>query len=152
MFAFRAETGACFAFASQGEAERIADLKDWHLLGLYGFWMGLDPTDAPLLLRETASDDLGLDGIATQPTPIVMQGQRKAPEGIRGLRLEWLLRLLDRLTHNCVNEFSQLDQYGQDLGYKVQAALNRQFFGHCSCAEHQSLVKYAPARLCISGT
>jgi Tol biopolymer transport system component len=41
-----------------GEAERIADLKDWHLLGHYGFWMGLDPTDAPLLLRDTASDDI----------------------------------------------------------------------------------------------
>ncbi|MGD0630557.1 MAG: hypothetical protein ABR987_14595, partial [Terracidiphilus sp.] len=41
-----------------GEAERIADLKDWHLAGHYGFWMGLDPTDAPLLLRDTASDDI----------------------------------------------------------------------------------------------
>jgi len=39
---------------SGGEAERIVDLKNWHLTGRYGLWMGLDPTDAPLLLRDEA--------------------------------------------------------------------------------------------------
>jgi serine/threonine protein kinase/Tol biopolymer transport system component len=39
-----------------GEAERIQDLKDWHSPGWS--WMGLDPTDAPLLLRDTGSTDI----------------------------------------------------------------------------------------------
>ncbi len=41
-----------------GEAERVADLKDMHLTGYFGFWFGLDPTDAPLLLRDIGSDDI----------------------------------------------------------------------------------------------
>ena len=42
-----------------GKAERIHDMTDWHLAGvLNSTWMGLDPTDAPLLLRDIGSDDL----------------------------------------------------------------------------------------------
>jgi Tol biopolymer transport system component len=41
-----------------GEAEKIADLKDWHFTGWFGRWMGLDPTDAPLLLHGIARDDI----------------------------------------------------------------------------------------------
>ena len=41
-----------------GEAEKIVDLKDWHDAGWYGKYMGLDPTDAPLLLRDIGSDDI----------------------------------------------------------------------------------------------
>ena len=41
-----------------GEAEKIADLKDWHDAGWYGKYMGLDPTDAPLLLRDISSADI----------------------------------------------------------------------------------------------
>jgi len=41
-----------------GSAEKIVDLKDWHDAGWYGKYMGLDPTDAPLLLRDVGSDDL----------------------------------------------------------------------------------------------
>ena len=37
-----------------GVEERIYDLKDWHGV----LWMGLDPTDAPMLLRDTGSDDI----------------------------------------------------------------------------------------------
>jgi Tol biopolymer transport system component len=39
-------------------ADRIADLKDWHNAGHYGFWFGLDPNDAPLLLRDVGSEDI----------------------------------------------------------------------------------------------
>ena len=38
--------------------ERIADLKDWHLTGFFNFWLTLDPTDAPLVLREMGSNDI----------------------------------------------------------------------------------------------
>ena len=41
-----------------GVEEKIADLKDWHDAGWFGAYMGLDPTDAPLLLRDVGSDDL----------------------------------------------------------------------------------------------
>jgi DNA-binding winged helix-turn-helix (wHTH) protein/Tol biopolymer transport system component len=41
-----------------GEAEKIVDLKNWHDAGWYGRYMGLDPTDAPLLLRDIGSDDI----------------------------------------------------------------------------------------------
>ena len=41
-----------------GKTERVADLKDWHITGYYSYWMGLDPTDAPLLLRDIGSDDI----------------------------------------------------------------------------------------------
>jgi Tol biopolymer transport system component/DNA-binding winged helix-turn-helix (wHTH) protein len=41
-----------------GNAEKIVDLKDWHDAGWAGKYMGLDPTDAPLLLRDISSDDI----------------------------------------------------------------------------------------------
>jgi hypothetical protein len=41
-----------------GAEEKIADLKDWQDDGWWGEWMGLDPTDAPLLLRDIGSDDI----------------------------------------------------------------------------------------------
>jgi Tol biopolymer transport system component/DNA-binding winged helix-turn-helix (wHTH) protein len=43
---------------SGGRAEKIADLKDWHDAGWWGRWMELDPTDAPLLLRDIGSEDI----------------------------------------------------------------------------------------------
>ena len=45
--------------ATGGKAERVADLKDWHITG-YGwyYWMALDSTDAPLLLRDVGSDEI----------------------------------------------------------------------------------------------
>jgi hypothetical protein len=33
-------------------------MNDWHLTGMFGFSMSLDPTDAPLVLRDTGSDDI----------------------------------------------------------------------------------------------
>jgi hypothetical protein len=41
-----------------GSPERVADLRDWHLIGLVGYSMSLDPTDAPLVLRDAGSDDI----------------------------------------------------------------------------------------------
>ena len=39
--------------AGEGKAERVADLKDWQMTGYFSAWMALDPTDAPLLLRDS---------------------------------------------------------------------------------------------------
>jgi DNA-binding winged helix-turn-helix (wHTH) protein/Tol biopolymer transport system component len=41
-----------------GKAERVVNMNDWHLTGMFGFSMSLDPTDAPLVLRDTGSDDI----------------------------------------------------------------------------------------------
>jgi DNA-binding winged helix-turn-helix (wHTH) protein/Tol biopolymer transport system component len=41
-----------------GTEEKVADLKDWHDAGWFGDYMGLDPTDAPLLLRDIGSNDI----------------------------------------------------------------------------------------------
>ena len=42
----------------EGVEEKIADLKGWHDAGWWGNYMGLDPTDAPLLLRDIGSYDI----------------------------------------------------------------------------------------------
>jgi eukaryotic-like serine/threonine-protein kinase len=41
-----------------GAPERVADLNGFRHTGLVGAWMGLDPNDAPLLLRDVGTDDL----------------------------------------------------------------------------------------------
>jgi hypothetical protein len=41
-----------------GKAEKIIDLTEWHDAGANGKYMGLDPTDAPLLLRDIGSDEI----------------------------------------------------------------------------------------------
>jgi Tol biopolymer transport system component/DNA-binding winged helix-turn-helix (wHTH) protein len=41
-----------------GAPVKIADLADWHDAGASGKYMGLDPTDAPLLLRDIGSDEI----------------------------------------------------------------------------------------------
>ena len=41
-----------------GEPQRVVDLKDWQLTGYSSFWMGLDPADAPMLLRDNGTSDL----------------------------------------------------------------------------------------------
>jgi eukaryotic-like serine/threonine-protein kinase len=38
--------------------ERIVDMTNWHITGFMGFSMTLDPTDAPLVLRDTGRDDI----------------------------------------------------------------------------------------------
>jgi hypothetical protein len=44
---------------SGGDEERIVDLKEFRNMGWYTHgWLGLDPTDAPLLLRDTGTDEI----------------------------------------------------------------------------------------------
>ena len=42
-----------------GELEKVVDLKNWPQVGPGSVgWMGLDPTEAPLLLRDISSNDI----------------------------------------------------------------------------------------------
>jgi Tol biopolymer transport system component/DNA-binding winged helix-turn-helix (wHTH) protein len=41
-----------------GEAERVVDLKGFRFTGVWRYWLGLDPEDTPLLLRDTGTDDI----------------------------------------------------------------------------------------------
>jgi eukaryotic-like serine/threonine-protein kinase len=41
-----------------GDAEHLTDLKGVHITGFYTVWFGLDPTDAPLLLRDIGTSDI----------------------------------------------------------------------------------------------
>jgi hypothetical protein len=41
-----------------GTAERIVDLKEFRYTGFFNYWMGLDPDDTPMLLREMGSNDI----------------------------------------------------------------------------------------------
>jgi Tol biopolymer transport system component len=43
---------------SGGEAARVFDLKGFRHTGVYLNWMGLDPQNAPLLLRDAGGDDI----------------------------------------------------------------------------------------------
>jgi Tol biopolymer transport system component len=43
---------------SGGDAERVVDLKGFRYTGAFNLWMGLDPTDTPLLLRDVGTDDI----------------------------------------------------------------------------------------------
>ena len=44
--------------ATGGAAERVVNLAGFHHTGLVDFWFGLDPTDAPLLLRDAGTEDI----------------------------------------------------------------------------------------------
>jgi Tol biopolymer transport system component/DNA-binding winged helix-turn-helix (wHTH) protein len=41
-----------------GEPQEVVNLKNWHIGGWASQWDGLDPTDAPLLLRDIGSSDI----------------------------------------------------------------------------------------------
>lgn len=43
---------------AEGKEDRVVDLTDWHLTGNFGFSLSLDPTDAPLILRDMSSNDI----------------------------------------------------------------------------------------------
>jgi Tol biopolymer transport system component len=43
---------------SGGKPLRVIDLTGFHPTGYFGFWMGLDPNDAPLLLRDNGMSDI----------------------------------------------------------------------------------------------
>jgi hypothetical protein len=40
------------------KAEIVADLRNEHYTGFFTSWMNLDPSDAPLLLRDIGSDEI----------------------------------------------------------------------------------------------
>ncbi|WP_260738294.1 winged helix-turn-helix domain-containing protein [Tunturiibacter lichenicola] len=44
--------------ASDGRREQVADLKGARYTGTYTLWMGLDPADAPMMLRDEGTDDI----------------------------------------------------------------------------------------------
>jgi DNA-binding winged helix-turn-helix (wHTH) protein/Tol biopolymer transport system component len=41
-----------------GAAERVIDLKGFRFISYYNGWVGLDPDDAPMVLRDVGSDDI----------------------------------------------------------------------------------------------
>jgi len=41
-----------------GNVERLTDLKGVLYTGYYSVWFGLDPTDAPRLLRDVGTSDI----------------------------------------------------------------------------------------------
>ena len=43
---------------SDYKLERVADLKDFRPTGYWDDWLGLDPSDSPLLLRDTGLQDV----------------------------------------------------------------------------------------------
>ena len=43
---------------SGGKPVRVVDLTEFHPTGFFGFWFGLDPNDAPLLLRDNGTNDI----------------------------------------------------------------------------------------------
>jgi hypothetical protein len=45
---------------ADGRQETLADLKGVQYTGVYTMWMGLDPMDAPMMLRDTGTDDIYL--------------------------------------------------------------------------------------------
>jgi Tol biopolymer transport system component len=62
LFSHESDAGVFRIPVKGGEVERVADLKDWHAGGGDEIeldpWMDLDPTDAPLLLRDTGTQDI----------------------------------------------------------------------------------------------
>jgi eukaryotic-like serine/threonine-protein kinase len=44
--------------ARGGSSELVIDLNDWRITGWWSFWMALDPTDAPLLLRDIGKSNI----------------------------------------------------------------------------------------------
>jgi DNA-binding winged helix-turn-helix (wHTH) protein/Tol biopolymer transport system component len=44
--------------AADGKRETVADMKGARYTGVYTLWMGLDPTDTPLTLRDIGTDDI----------------------------------------------------------------------------------------------
>ncbi len=43
---------------SDGKRESLADLKGVQYTGVYSLWMGLDPVDKPMMLRDVGTDDI----------------------------------------------------------------------------------------------
>ena len=62
LFSHKSDAGVFRVPVKGGEVERVANLKAWHAGGDDEIeldpWMDLDPTDAPLLLRDTGTQDI----------------------------------------------------------------------------------------------
>jgi Tol biopolymer transport system component len=43
---------------ADGKVEQVADLREIQLTGVYNFWFGLAPDDAPLLLKDAGSQEI----------------------------------------------------------------------------------------------
>ena len=43
---------------SDRKLEQVADLKGFTPTGSWGIWLGLDPDDSPLMLRDTGTQDV----------------------------------------------------------------------------------------------
>jgi hypothetical protein len=43
---------------SGGDEVRIIDMKNFRYTGWYGTWMGLDPDDTPLILRDAGTNEI----------------------------------------------------------------------------------------------
>jgi DNA-binding winged helix-turn-helix (wHTH) protein/Tol biopolymer transport system component len=58
-FVRRGREQGVFRIPVEGEKEeRLVDMTDWRLTGYWVYSLSLDPTDAPLVLRDTGSDDI----------------------------------------------------------------------------------------------
>ena len=57
-FLLQDDPGVFRARVSGGDAERVVDLKGFRYTGAFTRWMGLDPTDTPMLLRDVGTDDI----------------------------------------------------------------------------------------------
>ena len=54
----RNDPGVFRVRVSGGNAERVVDLKGFRHSGAFMGWIGLDPTDAPMLIRDVGTDDI----------------------------------------------------------------------------------------------
>jgi hypothetical protein len=54
----RMDPGVFRVRVSGGNAERVVDLKGFRYTGAVTLWMGLDPTDTPMLIRDVGTDDI----------------------------------------------------------------------------------------------
>lgn len=55
---FKEDRGVFRIRPSGGKVERVVDLEGFHPAGLSGYWMGLDPNDLPMLLRDVGGIDI----------------------------------------------------------------------------------------------
>jgi hypothetical protein len=53
-----ADPGVFRVRVSGGNAERVVDLKGFRYTGAFNLWMGLNPTDTPMLIRDVGTDDI----------------------------------------------------------------------------------------------
>ena len=52
---------------NDGKLEQVIDLRGFLATGFWGFWLGLDPEDSPLMLRDAGTQDVySLDWIAAK--------------------------------------------------------------------------------------